>query len=176
MPSTASRRGRNAAGHTPERGQRRGGSTSTVGSSWRPSRNGRQRPQLCQTCAPSSQSTRSGRWHSASNCSPLSALRRRPRLRTRPWCTKSSVPSAAPLCDAWVTPQGPEPQPATGPAATTRRRTRATRVPHRPSAGKEMTRRTRDHLLPPEDRTMSGTPTAAQSAPNHDNPGRADLA
>ena len=164
MPSTAVGGGRDAAGHTPGRGQRRGGSTPTADSSWRPSRNARQRPPLRPTCAPSSRSTRSGRWHWASNCSPPSALRRRLRRRTRPWCTKSSVPSAAPLCDAWVTPQGPEPQPATGPAGATRSRTRATRVPRRPCARGETTRRTRDRLLPREDGTMNVTPQAAESA------------
>ena len=65
---------------------------------------------LRPTCAPSSRSTRSGRWRSASNCSPPSTLRQRPRQHTRPLCTRSSVPSAAPLCDAWETPQGPAPQ------------------------------------------------------------------
>ena len=89
MPSTASGGGRNAAGHTPGRGQRRGGSTSPVGSSWKPSRNGRQRPTLRPTCAPSSRSTRSGRWHWASNCNRPSALRQTPRRHTRPLCTKS---------------------------------------------------------------------------------------
>ena len=38
----------------------RGGSTSTADSSWRPSRNGRQRPPLRPTCAPSSRSTSPG--------------------------------------------------------------------------------------------------------------------
>ena len=79
----------------------------------------------------------------------------------RPWCTKSSVPSAAPLWDARVTPQGPEARPATGPAATTRSRTRATRVPHQPCAREETTGRTRDRPLPPGDRMMIVTPTAA---------------
>ena len=107
---------------------------------------------------------------------PPSALRQRPRRHTRPSCTESSVPSAAPLCDAWVTPQGPEPRPATGPTATTRSRTRATRVLHRPCAREETTRRPRDRLLMTEDRTMDVTPTAAESARNHDDPGRAGLA
>ena len=176
MPSTASGGRRNAAGHTPGRGQRRGGSTLTAGSSWKQSRNRRQRPPMRPTCAPSSRSTRSGRSHWAGNCSPPSALQRRARRHTRPLCTKSSVPSAAPLCDAWVSPQGPEPQPATGPAGTTRSRTRATRVPHRPCAREETARRPRDRLLPPEGRALDVTPTTAESAKNHDDPGRADLA
>ena len=50
------------------------------------------------TCAPSSQSTRSGRWRWAGNCSPPSVLRQKPKQHTQPLCTKSSVPSAAPLC------------------------------------------------------------------------------
>ena len=175
-PSTASGGGRGAAGRTPGRGQRLGGSTSTAGCRWRQPRHRRQKPPLRPTCAPSSRSTRSGHWHWASNCSPPSALRQRPRRRTRPWCTKTSVPSAAPLCDAWVTPQGPEPRPATGPAATTHGRTRTTRVPHRPRAGEETKWRTWDRLLPPEGRTMIVTPTAAGSATNHNDLGRADLA
>ena len=48
------------------------------------------------------------RWRCASNCSPSSTLRRRARQHTRPLCTKFSVPSAAPSCGAWRTPQGPE--------------------------------------------------------------------
>ena len=157
-------------------GQRRGGSTLTAGSTWRPSLNGRQRPPPRPTCAPSSRSTRSGRWYWASNCSPPSALRRKPRRLKRPWCTKSSVPSAAPLCDAWVTPEGPEQQPAAGPAATTRSRACATRVPHRACAREEMTWRTRDPPLPPEDRTTNVTPPDAGSATNHEDPGQADHA
>ena len=145
-------------------------------SSWRPSRNGRQRPPLQPTCAPSSRSTRSVRSHWAGNCSPPSVLRRRPRRRTRPWRTKSSVPSAAPLCNAWVTPRGPEPQPATGPAAATRSRTRAARVPRRPCAKGETTPRTRDRLLLPEDRTMILTPQVTESNTNHDDARRAYLA
>ena len=170
MPSTASGGGRNATGHTPGYGQRRGGSTSTAGSSWRPSWHGRQRPPLSPTCALSSRSNISGRWHWASSCSPPVALRRRPRRHTRPLCTKSSVPSAVPLCDAWVAPQGPEPQPATGPAATTHSRTRATQVPHRPCAREETTQRPQDNLPQPEDLAMDVTPTAAESAINHNNP------
>ena len=100
----------------------------------------------------------------------------RPRRRTRPWCTKSSVPSAAALCAAWETLQGPEPQPATEPAAARSSRTRAARAPHRPCARGETARRTRVCLLPQEDRTMNVTPQAAESATNHDDPGRADLA
>ena len=109
--STASGGGHGAAGRTPGYVRRHGGSTWTAGSSWRPppSASGRQRPPLRPTCAPSLRSTRSGRWRWASNCSPPSAMRRRPRGRTRPLCTKSSVPSAAPSCSAWETPQGPEP-------------------------------------------------------------------
>ena len=86
-------------------------STWTAGSSWRPSpsASGRQRSPTRPRCAPSSRSTRSGRWHWASNCSQPSALRRRPKRHTQPLCTKSSVPSAAPSCGAWETPQGPEP-------------------------------------------------------------------
>ena len=80
------------------------------------------------------------------------------------------------LCDAWETPQGPGPHPATGPAAMTHSRTRATRVPHRPCAREETKRRLRDHLLPAEGRAMDVTPTAAHSARNHDDPGRANLA
>ena len=80
------------------------------------------------------------------------------------------------LCDAWENPQGPEPQPATGPAATTHRRTRGTPVPHRPCAGEETTRQPWDHLLPPEDPAMGVTPTAAETAGNHDDPGRPSLA
>ena len=149
-----------------------------AGSSWEPSpsSNRRQRPPLRPTCAQSSRSTGSGRWRWASNCSPPSTLRPRPRRHTRPLCTKSSVPSAAPLCDAWETPQSPEPQPATGAAGTTHRHARATRIPHRPSAREETTRRPRDHLLPPEDPAMDITPTAAESAVHRDNPGRANLA
>ena len=94
----------------------------------------------------------------------------------RPLCWKSSVPSTAPLCDAWETPQGPKPHPATGPAATMRSRTRATPVPHRPCAREETTRRLRGHLLPQEGRAMNVTPTAAHSAISHDDPGRANLA
>ena len=86
------------------------------------------------------------------------------------------MPFAAPLCIAWETSQGSEPHPATGPAATTHSRTRPTRIPHRPCARKEMTRRLQDHLLPPEGRPMDITPTAAHSAPNHDDPGRVNLA
>ena len=93
----------------------------------------------------------------------------------RPLCTKSSVPSAAPLCDAWEALQGPEPHPANGPAATTDSRKRATQLPHRPCAREETTRRLRDHLLPPEGRAMDVTPTAAHSGINHDDPGRANL-
>ena len=40
----------------------------------------------------------------------------------------------------------------------------------------ETARRTRDRLLPPEDRTMTVTPAAARSATNHNDPDRADLA
>ena len=58
------------------------------------------------------------------------------RTETEARCTKSSVPSAAPLYDVWVTPQGPDPRPVTGPAATTHGHTRTARVPHRPPAGK----------------------------------------
>ena len=39
-----------------------------------------------------------------------------------------------------------------------------------------MARRTRDCLLPPEDRTMTVTPAAAGSTTNHNDPDRADLA
>ena len=99
-----------------------------------------------------------------------------PRRQARSLCTKSSVPSAAPLCNAWETPQGPEPQPATGPTATKHRHTRATRVLHRPYAREGTTRRPRDQLLPPEDPAMDVTPTAAESAVNRENPGRASLA
>ena len=88
--------------------------------------------------------------------------------------TFSALRSA--LCDAWVTPQGPEPQPATGPAATTRSRTRPARASRRPCARGETTLRPRDHLIPPEDLAMDVTPTAAESAMNHDDPGRANLA
>ena len=73
-------------------------------------------------------------------------------------------------------PKGPEPQPATEPAGMTRSRTRETRVPHLPCARKETTRRPRVPLLPPEDPAKDVTPTAAESARNHDNPGQADLA
>ena len=86
------------------------------------------------------------------------------------------MPSAAPLCDAWETPQGPEPQPATGPAVTTHRHARATRIPHRPYTSEETTRRPRGHLLPPKDPTMDVTPTAAELAVNRNDPRRADLA
>ena len=89
---------------------------------------------------------------------------------------KSSVPSAAPLCDSWVTLQGPEQQPATGPAAATRSGTRAARAPRRPCARGQTTRRTRDRLLQPEDRTMNVTPQAAESATNHDDPRHANVA
>ena len=75
-----------------------------------------------------------------------------------------------------IFPQGPKRHPATGPAATTHSRTRAMRVPHRPCAREETTRRLRDHLLPPESWAMDVTPTAAHSAINHDDPGRANPA
>ena len=81
-----------------------------------------------------------------------------------------------PLCDAWETPQDSEPHPATGPAATTHSRTRGTRVPHRPCAREETTRRQLGHLLPPERRPMDVIPTAARSARNHNDPERANLA
>ena len=110
------------------------GASPPAGSRWRPSRNRRRKPPLSPTCALSSRSTRSGHWRWAGSCSPPSALRRRPGRRTRPWCTKFSVPSAAPLYDVWVTPQGPDPRPTTGPTATKHGRT--ARVPHRPRAGK----------------------------------------
>ena len=131
---------------------------------------------LRPTCAQSSRSTRSGRWRWGSNCSPPSTLRRRPRRHTRLLWTKSSVPSAALLCDVWETPQSPEPQPTTGPAAMTHRHTRATRISRQPYTREEMTRRPRDHLLPPEDPAMDVTPTASESAINHDDPGRSNLA
>ena len=67
-------------------------------------RNRRRKPPLSPTYAPSSRSTRSGHWRWVGSCSPPSALRRRPGRHTRPWCTKSSVPSAAPLYDVRVTP------------------------------------------------------------------------
>ena len=79
-------------------------------------------------------------------------------------------------CYATVTPQGPEPQLATAPPAAKRNRTRAARVPRRPCARGETTRQTRDRLLPPEGRTMNVTLQAAESARNHDDPGRGDLA
>ena len=91
-------------------------------------------------------------------------------------CTKSSVPSAAPLCDALETLEGPEPHPATEPAATIHSRTRATRVPHQPCTREETTGRLRDDLLPPEGQAMDITAAAADSAMNHDDPGRANLA
>ena len=111
MPSTASGDRRSAAGSTPGTGRPHGGSTWTAGSSWRPSPNTskRRRPPPRQTCAPSSRSTRSGRWRWAGNCSPPSALRRRPKRHTRPLCTRSSVPTAAPSCGVSKTPQGPRP-------------------------------------------------------------------
>ena len=56
---------------------------------------------LRPTCAQSSRSIRSVRWRWASNCNPPSAQRRKPKQHTWPLCTKSSVPSAAPLCGAW---------------------------------------------------------------------------
>ena len=126
-----------AAGRTPGRGQRRADSTSTAGSRWRLSRNRRRNPPLSPTYAPSSRSTRSGHWRWVGSCSPPSALRRRPGRRTWPWCTRSSVPSAAPLYDVRVTPEGPDPRPTTGPAATTHGRTRTALVPHQPRAGKK---------------------------------------
>ena len=86
------------------------------------------------------------------------------------------MPSAAPLCDAWEAPQGAEPHPATGPAATAHSRQRATQVPHRPCAREGTTGRLRDHLLPPEGWAMDVTQTAAHSAIIHDDPGRANLA
>ena len=139
-PPTASGGGRGAAGRTPGRGQRRGDSTSTAGSRPRPSRNRRRKPPLSPTYAPSSRSTRSGHWRWVGSCSPPSALRRRPGRRTPPWCTKSSVPSAAPLYDVRVTPQGPDPRPTTGPATTTatgatnvRARSQPRRPPHPPT-------------------------------------------
>ena len=90
----------------------------------------------------------------------------------RPLCRKSSVPSSAP----WETPQGPDPQPATGPAATTHSCTCAARVPHRPCAREGTTGRLRDHLLPTEGRAMDVTATAAHWTISHDDPGRANLA
>ena len=108
-----------------------------AGSRWRLSRNRRRKPPLSPTYAPSSRSTRSGHWRWVGSCSPPSALRRRPGRRTRPWCTKSSVPSAAPLYDVRVTPQGPDPRPTTGPATTTA--TRATNVRARTSAATSST-------------------------------------
>ena len=86
------------------------------------------------------------------------------------------MPSAAPLCNAWETPQGPGPHTATIPAATTHSRTRATLVLRRPCAREETTRRLRDHLLPPEGRAMDVTATAAESAMNHDDPRETNLA
>ena len=73
-------------------------------------------------------------------------------------------------------PKDPEPHPATGPAAATHSHTRATRVPRRPYAREETTRRLRGHFLPPGGRPMDVTPTAAHSAINHDDPGRANPA
>ena len=98
------------------------------------------------------------------------------RGHTRPLRTKSSVPSAAPLCDAWETPEGLEPQPATGPAATTHGHTRATRFSHRPYAKEETTRRPWDHFLSAQDPTIDVTPMAAEWAVNRDDPGQANLA
>ena len=72
--------------------------------------------------------------------------------------------------------EGHLPHLATGPAATTHSRTRATRVPHRPCARGETTRRLGDPLLAPEGRAMDVTPTAAHPAINHDDPRRANLA
>ena len=52
--------------------------------------------------------------------------------RHRNLCTKSSVTSAAPRCDAWDDPQDPEPRPATGLTTTTQRRTAAQHTPATP--------------------------------------------
>ena len=73
-------------------------------------------------------------------------------------------------------PQDPEPHPATGPAAAAHSHTRATRVPRRPCAREETTRRLRGRLLPPGGRLMDVTPTNAHSVINHDDPGRANPA
>ena len=124
------------------------------------------------TCAASSRSARSGRWRWASNCSPRFAVRRRPRRHTRPLCTKSSVPSAAPLCNAWETPQGPEPQPATGPAATTTGHTQG----RRRHSGREIissrqrTRRWTSHQRlrsRPSTATTPGEPTLPKRTPSY---------
>ena len=111
QPSTASGGGLGAAGHTSGTGRRRGGSTWKAGSNWRPSPNasGRGGPQQRPTCAMFARSTRSGRWQWGGNCSPPSALRRKPKRHTQPLCTRCSVPSAAPACGVWETTQGPEP-------------------------------------------------------------------
>ena len=50
------------------------------------------------------------------------------------------------------------------------------RVLHQPCAREETTRRLRNHLLPPEGRAMDVTPSSADSAINHEDPGRANLA
>ena len=59
---------------------------------------------------------------------------------------------------------------------TTHRRARATRIPHRPYAREETTRRPQDHHLLLEDPTLDVRQTAAESAVNRDDPVRADLA
>ena len=62
---------------------------------------------------------------------------------------------------------------------TSGQRTQRTRRPTSPTPAtrrEETARRTRDRLLPPEDRPMTDTPAAAGSATNHNDPDRADLA
>ena len=78
--------------------------------------------------------------------------------------------------DVRVTPQGPDPRPTRGPAATTQGRTRTARVPHQPRAGKKQRGGPLDRLLPPEGRTMTVALATAESATNHNDPDRADLA
>ena len=106
-----------------------------VGSSWRPSPNTskRQRPPPRQTCALSSRSTRSGRWRLAGNCSPRSALGRKPKRHTRPLCTRSSVPSAAPSCGVWKPPTAlnyREPKPGTHAQEHARQHLQDRHAPH----------------------------------------------
>ena len=73
-------------------------------------------------------------------------------------------------------PQDPEPHPVTGPAAAVHSHTRATRVPRRPCAREETTRRLQGCPLPPGGQPMDVTPTTAQTAIDRDDTGRANFA
>ena len=129
MPSTASGGGLSAAGHTPGTGRRRGGSNWTANSNLRPSpsTSERRRPPLRETCAPFSRSTRSARWRWADNCYPSSALRRKPKQRTQPLCTRLRGTAPGALDQEWRgithyqqqrTPAGSGGEPHPGPSAS----------------------------------------------------------